>query len=142
MKRAFTLIELLVVIGVMAVIAAGVIATINPQQKRLQAMDSQSQNAVGQVSSAMQAFIAQDALSRYPANIGGLVTSGELVVLPVLPAGANWVFAVDNAAVPPAAAVGVNMQATRNLTAGASSTFCWMSDLGSTTIVAQAACVP
>ncbi|KKU96571.1 MAG: hypothetical protein UY28_C0032G0013 [Candidatus Amesbacteria bacterium GW2011_GWB1_48_13] len=32
-KRGFTLIELLVVIGVLAVIAAGVVALINPQDK-------------------------------------------------------------------------------------------------------------
>ncbi|KKU96569.1 MAG: hypothetical protein UY28_C0032G0011 [Candidatus Amesbacteria bacterium GW2011_GWB1_48_13] len=42
-KKGFTLIELLVVIGVLAVIAAGVVALINPQDKIAQTLANTQQ---------------------------------------------------------------------------------------------------
>ena len=83
LKKAFTLIELLVVIGIMAVLAAGVVALIDPLEKTRQANDANVQNAIGQVATAMQSYAAQTTTGTYPALIGDLTTSGELVALPV-----------------------------------------------------------
>lgn len=126
MKKGFTLIELLVVIGVMAVIAAGVIATINPQQKRLQAMDANSQSAVGQVASALQASMATAtaAVPVYPAALANLVPD-ELAALPQLQGGATYNYVGGGTAT---ACVGVNMQAAKNIAQGV--TWCWCSNLG------------
>lgn len=119
MKKGFTLIELLVVIGVMAVIAAGVIATINPQQKILQARDSQGQSGVGQLATGLQSRAAVNN-GLYPSagipdnGLTALVTDGELTVLPAAPQGAagGWVYSVN--AGQTNACVSVAMQATRN----------------------------
>ena len=93
MKRGFTLIELLVVIGVMAVIAAGVVALINPQDKLLQASDAKVQNDIGQMASSLQSSAAQNSSGFYPAALGDLVTNGELISLPVQPNGyAAWTY--------------------------------------------------
>lgn len=90
--KGFTLIELLVVIGVLAVVAAGVVALINPQDKLLQAGDSKVQSDIGQVATALQSYAAQNATGSYPATgwaamstaIGsGAGGSGELVAIPV-----------------------------------------------------------
>ncbi len=126
MKRAFTLIELLVVIGVMAVIAAGVIATINPLEKRRQAQDAQSQSYVGQVGGALQAFAAADPDGLYPANIGLLVPD-ELTTMPILPAGAAESDSGMGTVGP--VCVGVTMQAAKNTAIGPCWT--WCSDTGS-----------
>jgi prepilin-type N-terminal cleavage/methylation domain-containing protein len=142
MKKGFTLIELLVVIGVMAVIAAGVVATINPQQKLLQARDSQSQNGVGQVAGALQAFAAAEAQGRYPLA-GSWQTDlvpTELQALPALPscgAGA-CAFTYQVNAARDAASLSVPMQATKNTTIGA--LWCWRSAAGAS--VLAAACAP
>ncbi|KKU64644.1 MAG: hypothetical protein UX86_C0006G0012 [Candidatus Amesbacteria bacterium GW2011_GWC1_47_15] len=61
-KKGFTLIELLVVIGVLAVIAAGVVALINPQDKIAQANDSKVINDIGQYATALQSYSAQNNL--------------------------------------------------------------------------------
>lgn len=145
MKRAFTLIELLVVIGVMAVIAAGVIATINPQQKIFQARDSNSQNAIGQIASALQAFAAQNAAGTYPTvalGLGDLITTGELVALPAFPAGVTtWNYQGAPVAAPTAVAIYAVMQATRNGSA-TNQVWCWRSALGNAGFSTVAACVP
>ncbi len=92
-KKGFTLIELLVVIGIMAVLAAGVVALINPLEKTRQANDANIQNAVGQVATALQSYAAQQTNGNYPTVAQGglsqLTLTGELVALPVLPAGSS-----------------------------------------------------
>lgn len=90
MKKGFTLIELLVVIGIMAVIAAGVVALIDPLEKTRQANDANAQNAIGQVATAMQSSAAQTTDGTYPVAMAALVTTGELTALPVLPAGYTY----------------------------------------------------
>ncbi|OGD00273.1 hypothetical protein A2701_02285 [Candidatus Amesbacteria bacterium RIFCSPHIGHO2_01_FULL_47_34] len=89
-KRGFTLIELLVVIGVLAVIAAGVVALINPQDKIAQANDTRVLNDIGQYGTALQAFASQNN-GLYPdsdyAGMKALIQStGELTVAPDAPA--------------------------------------------------------
>lgn len=149
LKKAFTLIELLVVIGIMAVIAAGVIATINPQQKLFQARDAQTQNAIGQVATALQSYAAQDANGLYPTaaamNIGNagsvLITSGELTAFPALATAATWNYGVNGGQT--AVSVYVNLQATKNLVGGVASYWCWRSAAGQAIAVTQAAgCTP
>jgi prepilin-type N-terminal cleavage/methylation domain-containing protein len=84
-KKGFTLIELLVVIGIMAVLAAGVVALINPLEKTRQANDANVQNGVGQVATSLQSYAAQQTTGIYPTTAQGLahlVTTGELTALP------------------------------------------------------------
>lgn len=69
-KRGFTLIELLVVIGVLAVIAAGVVALINPVEKTRQANDAKVQSDVGQFVTAIQSFAAQQNDGSFPCSTG------------------------------------------------------------------------
>jgi len=101
MKRAFTLIELLVVIGVMAVIAAGVVALIDPIEKTRQANDANVQNAVGQIATALQSYAAQQPTGTYPtpgaagSELLPLVTAGELQALPNLPSGYQYYYTVN-----------------------------------------------
>ena len=90
MKKGFTLIELLVVIGIMAVIAAGVVALIDPLEKTRQANDANVQNAIGQLATAMQSSAAQTTDGTYPVALAALVTTGELTALPVLPSGYSY----------------------------------------------------
>lgn len=85
-KKGFTLIELLVVIGVLAVIAAGVVALIDPVDKNRAAMDAKVQSDIGQIATAMQSYAARDAAGQYPTALGTLSPS-ELVRVPVPPAG-------------------------------------------------------
>lgn len=96
-RFGFTLIELLVVIGVLAVVAAGVVALINPRDKILQANDSKVKNDVGQLATAVQSYAAQNAV--YPTTQGNYVPS-ELQQMPVPPSGygATYTVTYDTAA--------------------------------------------
>ena len=112
MKKGFTLIELLVVIGIMAVIAAGVVALIDPVEKTRQANDANVQNAIGQIATALQSSAAQNPSGNYPQPgafpdlLLPLVTNGELTALPALPSGYAYGYAVDaNPAVVAAASI-------------------------------------
>lgn len=67
-NKGFTLIELLVTIGVLAVVAAGVVALLDPRDKILQGGDSKVLSDIGQISTAAQAFAAQN--GRYPSGPG------------------------------------------------------------------------
>lgn len=125
-KKAFTLIELLVVIGIMAVIAAGVIATINPQEKIRQGRDATTQSAVSQVAGALQAFVAVTTDGIYPANLNTLITSGELTVLPTLPTGAGAFVTSGLGTVGPVC-VSATLQSARY---AAVPRWCWCSNLG------------
>ncbi|OGC97158.1 hypothetical protein A2634_01715 [Candidatus Amesbacteria bacterium RIFCSPHIGHO2_01_FULL_48_32] len=140
-RQGFTLIELLVTIGVLAVVAAGVIATINPQQKIFQARDAQTQSGVGQIATALQSWAAVNN-GLYPAALATLVTDGEMTVLPpAAPGAGGWVYSVSagNAA----AELHSNLQATRNLVGGAPSFWCWRSASGLTVAVTAAfGCAP
>lgn len=90
--KGFTLIELLVVIGLLAVIAAGVIALINPVEKNRQALDSKVFNDIGQSATALQSIAATSTDGAYPCrtNAAGCInTQVTMVNLTYLGAGAN-----------------------------------------------------
>jgi prepilin-type N-terminal cleavage/methylation domain-containing protein len=95
LRKAFTLIELLVVIGIMAVLAAGVITLINPVEKTRQANDAQIQNSIGEFATSLQSYAAQNN-GTYPTTAQGLaylVTVGELQTQPSPPTGYSaWTY--------------------------------------------------
>lgn len=101
-KKAFTLIELLIVIGIMAVIAAGVVALIDPVEKTKQAQDANMQTVVGQYAVAMQSSAAQDQSGYYPQPVAApgnsydvFVNNGELKSAPNIPTGYTVGYAVN-----------------------------------------------
>ncbi len=87
-KKGFTLIELLVVIGLLAVISAGVVALINPQDKLNAGNDAGVQNSIGEIGTAAQAYAATHS-GNYPGLDSDtvLVTTGDLTVWPTSPNG-------------------------------------------------------
>jgi prepilin-type N-terminal cleavage/methylation domain-containing protein len=58
MKKGFTLIELLLVIGILAILAAAVVLTLNPAQLLAQARDSQRISDLNSVKSAVSLYLA------------------------------------------------------------------------------------
>ena len=83
-KKGFTLVELLVTIGILAVVAAGVIALIDPRDKLLQANDAKVLNDIGQIATAAQSYAAQNQ-GNYPVDSTALRT--ELTSIPTAPSG-------------------------------------------------------
>ena len=75
-KKGFTLIELLVTIGVLAVVAAGVLAAIDPTDKLKAANDGRVQADMGQVATALNTYAASnDGNFPVAANWGALGTA-------------------------------------------------------------------
>ncbi len=97
-KKGFTLIELLVVIGVLAVIAAGVVALIDPVDKTRAANDSKVQSDIGQMATALQSYAASSPTGAYPpagalpGALAVLVTNGDLASVPSAPTGRTYTF--------------------------------------------------
>lgn len=83
MKKGFTLIELLIVIAILGVIAAAVIAAINPAKRINQANDAALKSDVGSIATAMQAYYTLN--QTYPATVAALVTSGDIKTEPKIP---------------------------------------------------------
>lgn len=86
--KGFTLIELLVVIAVMAVLAAGTFALINPLKRINQAKDATVKSDVGQLVRLLQAHFTSN--QQYPTTLDELVTGGEVKKLPTLSGGGNY----------------------------------------------------
>lgn len=81
-KKGFTLVELLVVIGVLGVLAAGLVVVINPADKIAQANDAKVKNDMSQIASAGKRYSATS--GNWPKVQGDFIPS-ELTILPVRP---------------------------------------------------------
>ncbi len=135
-RRGFTLIELLVVLAVLGVVAAGVVTAINPLKRIRQANDAKIKNDVGQISTALQASFTTNQL--YPSALGDLVTSGDLKVLPTVPGGGAYSYAITNPCTTASCEAAVSAALQDPLVAG--NVWCWRSATG---VVAEvASCSP
>ncbi len=85
--KGFTLIELLVVIAVLGVLAAAVVAAINPLSKIQSAKDSNLKSDVSAISNALQSYYTGNT-QVYPATLS-VLTTNELKILPVQQASAT-----------------------------------------------------
>src|SRR3989338_6538958 len=59
-KAGFTLIELLIVIGILAIIAVAVLATLNPQEAQRKGRDSQRLKQVSELQAIAEQFVADN----------------------------------------------------------------------------------
>ncbi|MDO8504056.1 MAG: prepilin-type N-terminal cleavage/methylation domain-containing protein [bacterium] len=137
-SRGFTLIELLVVLAVLGVIAAGVVTAINPLKRIRQANDAKTKNDVGQISTVSQAYYTTNQV--YPADLGALVTSGDLKVLPTPPGGGAYSYAITNPCTTTSCEAQVSFALQDPLVAG--NVWCWRSATGVVAEIAAAACTP
>lgn len=85
-SKGFTLIELLVVIAVLGVLATAVLIGIDPVDKINAANDAKVQNDLSGSGRAAEAYATARG-GFYPANLGDLVTAGELKSTPAAPSG-------------------------------------------------------
>lgn len=67
LQKGFTLIELLIVIAVLGVLAAVILVAIDPIEQIARAEDAGRKSQVGQLSSAMQAYLVGQSLATAPA---------------------------------------------------------------------------
>lgn len=91
-RRGFTLIELLVVMAILAVVAAGVVVAINPGKRINQANDSKTQNDIGQIATALQAYFTDS--QSFPTALSALVTNGDLKQIPTPAAGGSYEYEI------------------------------------------------
>lgn len=80
--RGFTLIELLVAIGVLGVLASGVIIAINPQEQFKKIEDGQRKHDLTKIQSALELYRGD--MNYYPETLDELV-SGEVSYIRELP---------------------------------------------------------
>ena len=128
-KKGFTLIELLVTIGILAVVAAGVVALINPGDKLRQASDAKVQSDISQLVTALQSYAAQQAGGLYPCVTGSatcpnpLGTNGlaalvpaEVQVVPAVPNGygTSYGYLANSVTAPTAIKTYGQLQSNRN----------------------------
>jgi prepilin-type N-terminal cleavage/methylation domain-containing protein len=80
-QKGFTLIELLVVIAVLGVLAAVLVAAINPMAKINSAKDAAVRSAIGQLANAISAYYTGQSGATYPLTLAAMVPS-ELKTTP------------------------------------------------------------
>lgn len=135
--KGFTLIELLVVIAVLGVLAAAIIAAINPITKINQAKDSNIKNEIAQLSGALQAYYTGGgATATYPLSLAALTVNE----LKALPSSATWVYATAPTGCTGLAAslcTSASVYGTLNITT-AGAAWCWRSN-GSAPLATTAA---
>lgn len=148
-NEGFTLIELLVVIGVLAVVASGVVALINPQDKIRQANDAKIINDIGQLATAAQSYAAQQNSGTYPDVLADLTASGELTTLPTQSSGANYPFTAAPAGCAGTAAspctsvtIGLALTSLKYTSDPAADTWVWCSSTGRAGAVANLTTCP
>jgi len=79
----FTLVELLIVIGVIGVLAAGILILISPLGQLQKARDAQRKTEIAQLARALQTYYT--ITGSYPTSLADLVTSGDIKKLPTPP---------------------------------------------------------
>lgn len=82
-SKGFTLVELLVVIGILGVLAAAVLAAVDPIEQLARGRDTGRKSTVRQIGNAVQSYYAVQSV--YPVQatpLSTLVASGELKALP------------------------------------------------------------
>lgn len=145
-EKGFTLIELLIVIAILGVLAAAVIAAINPAKRIAQANDAALKNDVGAIATAMQAYYTTNQF--YALDVAALVTSKDLKSEPKIPPARTVVYTVSRTAgctaVAPYTGCEVSVSAPLNdPSLGAGSRWCWKSAVtGATEVTAAAGCAP
>ena len=65
--RGFTLVELLVVVGMISILSAAILATLNPIEQVKKGRDSQRKSDLGQIQKALDAYLAD--WNVYPASL-------------------------------------------------------------------------
>lgn len=148
MKKGFTLVELLIVIAVLGVLAAGVVAAVNPLKRINQANDTKVKNDVGTIALAMNAYFSQ--IGSYPTVAQGqaqLVTNGDLKAQLAAPSG----YSAYTIAVTPAGCAGTAASACTDIaiygqlkspTVAANVAWCYKSSTGTAVETTVALCTP
>lgn len=150
-RKAFTLIEILITVGLLGVVAAGVVTLMDPVDKYRQGTDAKVQHDIAQIATAMQSYaVANDGL--YPVSFDLIVSSGELVTFPTPPVaydcaggagiqryGDSGAYAVDNTVNPPTASVRCQLLSKKYVGAGKGE-WAWCSGTGRAGAVVPGGC--
>ena len=141
MKKGFTLIELLIVIAILGVLAAGVVAAINPLERINQANDSNAMGVIGTMANATEAYAVTNKGS-YPVAADAatlqttLMTNGDLKTAVSVPAG--YTLTGSSTAIGPAK-ISISIKSTKYT---ATPFYAWCSSSGKTGYVALATTCP
>ena len=76
-EQGFTLVELLIVISLIAILAVGVLATINPVEQKNKAVDASTANDAGEVLNAYERYYAQN--NEYPWTTTNKLTTSDVL---------------------------------------------------------------